>query len=158
MGQKTLQIIFVCLCIIETIASDIGLCNGTSQMKINSTYNISVEDKCVLCDRDDNVKCDKGGDYDEFFDTSVHQISSYISIQSNISKKPFCYFCISHYNASLNEFILDDTVIVMYNNKIKIGRWETELVEPKRKRYKVTTNPGMSFYDIHLFIKMLSYR
>ena len=153
MRQKVSHVLIVCLCLSEAIASGIGLCNGsTSKMKLNSTYDVSVEDKCVLCDNGDYAKCGKGGDYDEFFQTEGRQISSHIYVQNNISKNSLCYFCISHYIASLNEFVLNDTVILRYNNKIKIGRWETKIENREKKRYTVKIKSGMSFYDIYLFI------
>ena len=168
MRQKLLQISFVCFCIVEAITSDNRLCNRSNKMIHNSTHNVSVEDKCVLCL--DTKSCYKGGDYEEFFQTSVtHNFAiSYIAIPK-MSKQSICYFCISHYNSSLNKFDLDDTVFLMYNNKSddeyidkeyekstlmksESGRWETNLDKPKRNRYRVRTNSGMPFYYICLFI------
>ena len=158
MRLKVSQITFVCLCIIRAIASDKRLCNGSSKMNNNSTYNVSVEDKCVLCV---DKPCNKGGDYDEFFQTSSKDqfAKSFISI-STISKQPICYFCVSYYNASLNKFVLDDTVFIMYNNKSdkeyekstlinsESGKWKTNLEKPKKNRYMIKTNSGMPIYYI----------
>ena len=162
MRQKISQIIFLFFCIIEAIASDNRLCNRSSKTNHSNVHNVSVEDKCVLCL---DKSCDKGGDYDEFFQTSRHHqfAISYISIPK-ISKQSICYFCISHFNASLNKFVLDDTVFLIYNNrsdkeykkktfiKSESGKWETNLDKPKRNRYRVQINSGMPFYYIYLFI------
>ena len=79
--------------------------------KSERNINISNIEKCRLC-TNKSKKCFEGGDSSELFgkDKEEKDYLTFLSIEPTSREKKFCYFCISEYNSSLQNFTFNQNM------------------------------------------------
>ena len=133
--------IFLLIYEVDQIASNHGFCNRPLETikKFDPNMNISDIEECKICTyKMDSENCYSSGYYHDLFEVTSpgKHHSTILSIESQPMGLPFCYFCISEYNASLRDFTCNDIVKVKYGDansdtRSIFGKWETKF-EPKR--------------------------